>query len=123
MRTRLIALAVLCFALVAPPAFAGKANTSIKDVEVVPNANATAATYSGRITSPDKDCIKGRKIKIIHLSDPPFVIGETTTDKDGNWELNGPLPPAPTEEIKIKVKGSKHCKSKTLVDEVGNFVD
>jgi hypothetical protein len=103
-------------------ALAGKANTRIKDVEVLPNADFSEASYSGRITSPDKDCLKGRKVKIIHLSDPPFTIGETTTDEDGNWELDGPLPPGPSEKIKIKVSGSKHCNGTKLVDEVGQFV-
>jgi len=105
-------------------AIAGKASTSIKDVEILPNADFSEANYSGRITSPDEDCLEGRKVKIFHLTEgeKPFLIGETTTDEDGNWDLDGPLPPGPTEVIKIKVSGSKHCKGKKLVDEVGQFV-
>jgi hypothetical protein len=70
--------------------------------------------YSGKIKSEEKRCLKERKVKVIHLSDPPFTIGRTETDADGYWELHGNIPPAGTpQKIKVIVAGSHHgdCKA------------
>lgn len=113
MRTRTLAVAVialLAVLLVAGQAQAGKAETELTGVEVETSTGSANATYSGKVKSKRK-CRKGRKVTLIHDSDPPFVIGETTTDKNGKWEITGPYPPNPNDDrIIVKVSGNEACK-------------
>jgi hypothetical protein len=51
------------------------------------NAKVKALTtglseFSGRVTSKDPDCVKGRKVKI---STPKLVLGKVKTDKEGRF--------------------------------------
>jgi hypothetical protein len=53
------------------------------------NAKVKALTtglseFSGRVTSTDPDCVKGRKIKV---STPKQVLGNVKTEKDGRFLL------------------------------------
>jgi hypothetical protein len=53
------------------------------------NAKVRALTtglteFSGRVTSTDPDCVKGRKIKI---SIPKQVLGNVRTEKDGRFVI------------------------------------
>jgi hypothetical protein len=118
MRSRaslLIAIvAVLAVGVAGVQAAAGaKAKTKVKIDRVDPASGGLKAKYSGHVESQDEDCLKGRKIVLIHDSDPPFKIGEATTDKDGNWEITGNFPPDPEEDFLIvKVKKDEDCKGK-----------
>jgi hypothetical protein len=124
MRFRTLVPAILGCALalgvVASVALAAKADTTVKVTSVTENADGSGH-YEGEVKSEKGRCKKGRKIKVIHLSDPPFTIGETTTDEDGFWQLNGPLPPPNNDKIKVEVKPTKKCQGdshKTTVTEV-----
>jgi hypothetical protein len=123
MRLRITALATACaLGLFTAIAIAG-VETSIKGTTVDPDPTFTTATYSGKVKSEDPDCRKGRKVKVVHLSTPPFTIGETETDEKGNWELDGPLPPGPGERISVTVKKRKPCNKAKRTYEVGDVVD
>ena len=65
--------------------------------------------YEGEVKAKGK-CMKKRKVTVTHLSNPPFVIGETTTTEEGFWQLNGPIRPPTTDKIKVVVKHGK-CKA------------
>jgi hypothetical protein len=83
------------------------AETEIVKTKLTPEGEG--GRYSGKIKSEKRRCVKDRKIKVVHLSDPPFTIGETETDADGFWDLHGNIPPAGTpQKVKVIVKGDPH---------------
>lgn len=112
---RLMTLAAAAVAVMAvsfaAPATGAKVPTKIKDTRLVANPGSGTGTYSGKLKSKKDKCIKGRKVTVIHLSDPPFTIGETETNDKGRWELQGNVPPASSpQNIKIEVAPAKGCK-------------
>jgi hypothetical protein len=121
MRYRTVTAAVLCCALVvAPAALAGKADTDVSVTNLTQNADGSGH-YEGEVKAKGK-CKKNRKITVIHLSDPPFTIGETKTDEDGFWQLNGPLPPE-SDKIKVVVKQTRKCKGASETYKVSSIPD
>ena len=114
MRSRnlwLIALAAI--AAIAIPAVAGaKPASSQLDVTKAKATGPDTATYEGTVSSKKSKCEKGRRMVVIHDSDPPFTIGETETDENGNWKLEGPYPQdANDDRIVVKLKKKKKgCK-------------
>jgi hypothetical protein len=116
-RARTTAALMLVFALVgATTAEAAKAPTKIKSV-TIQEAGPGKGEYGGKVKSPKAKCEARRKVTVIHDSDPPFVIGETVTDDQGNWKLTGPLPPS-GDRIIVKVKKTKKCKGASETYEV-----
>lgn len=113
MRFRSLAIAfvaLLAAMLLATTAEAGKTTTELGPVDIVKGSGSPTATYSGKVKS-SKRCRKGRKVTLIHDSDPPFVIGEATTDKNGKWKITGPYPPSSDDDrIIVKVSGNEACK-------------
>ena len=107
-------VAILAVGLVAAgTAAAGKrVSTHVSIDKVEPVENSSQAKYSGHVKSRKGKCLKGRKITLIHDSDPPFTIGETTTDEDGNWSITGNVPPS-ADDDKLIVKASKKGKCKS----------
>jgi hypothetical protein len=106
-------IAMLAAMLLAGPALADKAKTRIGDVEIEVVGPPPEAKYSGAIKTA-KRCRKGRRVKLIHDSDPPFTIGETTTDENGNWSITGAYPlDSGDDRIIVKVSKSKRCKGAT----------
>ena len=64
-------------------------------------------TYSGKVSSAKPACEKNRKIQVFHNG---VLIAETRTDEDGNWSVNGPVPPdgdSVTVKVKKKKRGGK----------------
>lgn len=110
--TAAIVIAALAGMLVAGTAMAAKAETEIGDVTVETIGPPPEAKYSGTIKSDKKRCKGNRKVVLIHDSDPPFTIGETRTDKNGNWSITGPYPSDPNDDrIIVKVKQTPRCTS------------
>jgi hypothetical protein len=108
---RLILFAVAALAMLAAGtqiAVAGKARTTVTITDAKPGSAPGTAKYKGKVEGK-KGCEKNRKVTLIHNSDPPFTIGETTTDEDGKWEIKGNAPPA-SDTITVKVKSTKKCK-------------
>ena len=108
--------ALLAAALIAPAAGAAKARTEVEltDIEELRPGDAR---YSGKVKSPKGRCKRNRKVTVIHNSNPPFEIGETTTDDNGRWSLSGPLPPS-GDKITVKVKKNRKCKGASEVYEI-----
>ena len=95
----------------------GPATVSADSVSVAAKPSVPGnATYVGKVNSGKSRCTKARRVLIYHDSEPPFLIGETTTDADGNYSFEGISPP-PGDDVfvvvKKKGKGSKKCKSVT----------
>jgi hypothetical protein len=115
LRTQLVcaSVAILAVSLVgAGTALAvKKASTQVFIDRVDPVADPAKAKYSGRVKSNKNKCLKGRKITLIHDSDPPFTIGEAETDAKGKWEITGNFPGDPSDD-KLIVKVSKKGKCK-----------
>ena len=117
MRAKTTVALMLVFALVgATTAEAAKAPTKIKNV-TIQEVSSGRGEYGGKVKSPKRGCERHRKVTVVHDSDPPFVIGETFTDDEGNWELTGPLPPS-GDRIIIKVKKTKKCRGASETYEV-----
>jgi hypothetical protein len=80
--------------------------------------SATSVKYSGKVTSDDNHCIKGRKVVIIHRG---VTIARTETDGDGKWSVIGPRPPKGdnvTAKVKPKRKhGKTICKGTKVTKE------
>lgn len=116
MRSRNLAIAIvvlLATMLLTTPAQAGKAETEIGPVDAEIHTGSSAATYSGKVKS-SKRCRKWRRVTLVHDSDPPFTIGETTTDKNGRWEISGPYPlDSSDDRIIVKVSSTERCKGAT----------
>lgn len=109
-RVTIILVASLCFALVGSEfAVAKKANTTVELEQISEDRATGEGTYEGKVKSPKGKCKKRRKVTLIHNSDPPFTIGETITDENGNWTITGPLPPV-GDKITVKVKSTTKCK-------------
>lgn len=110
----LSALALLVALVAAGPAVAGKAKTRLEVNQ--PKVMHDFAEYSGKVKSKRARCEKGRRVTVIHDSDPPFTIGETETDENGNWKLTGPYPPSANDDtIIVKVASNRKCKSAKVV--------
>src|SRR4051794_40174899 len=98
MRVRTLAVAVtvaLGVGLIAAiPATAAKAPSTIKvtDIKEIGPGPAIQAKYTGKVDSPRNKCKKRRKVTLIHLSKPPFKIGTTHTDANGDWSIIGDYP-------------------------------
>lgn len=59
--------------------------------------------FSGRVTSSDPDCVKGRKIKV---STPKQALGSAKTEKDGRFLLTGKsLRPGTDVTFRLKARG------------------
>lgn len=110
----LSAMVLLVALVVAGPAVAAKAKTRL-DVNP-PKVEHDFAEYSGKVKSKRARCEKGRRVTVIHDSDPPFTIGETETDENGNWKLTGPYPTSASDDtIIVKVASNKKCKGARVV--------
>jgi hypothetical protein len=82
---------------------------------------AGVATYRGHIESKDDDCLKGRTVRLIHDSEPPFVIGEAETDENGDWKIKGPYPSDDDDDsLIVEVDKAKGCKG---AEEEDRFYD
>ena len=122
MKARLIAVSVICLAAVPiAPALADRAETQVSVDSVTQNADGSGH-YEGTVKSERGKCVKRRKVTVIHLSDPPFTIGETTTTEEGFWQLNGPLPPNDNEKIKVVVSKKKKCDKASKTYALGQIV-
>ena len=111
MRLRVTFALFAALALVAAnagTATAARAPTVVKLTSVV-EGMAGEGVYSGKVRSPRPKCRRHRLVQVIHDVDPPFVIGETRTDDDGEWTLSGPLPPH-GDQVIVKVKKTRRCK-------------
>ena len=106
-------VAILAVGLVgAGSAAAGKKfKTQVSIDRVDPVADPAKAEYKGKVKSKKGKCLKGRKITLVHNSSPPFTIGETETDDDGNWTITGYFPQDPSDD-KLTVTVSKKGKCK-----------
>lgn len=103
-------VALLVALVVAGPAAAAKAKTNL-EVDP-PKVQHDFAEYSGKVTSKRDRCVKNRRVTVIHDSDPPFTIGETETDANGNWKLTGPYPTSANDDrIIVKVASNRKCKA------------
>jgi hypothetical protein len=111
-RTQLVyALAALLLvgAFGASVAVAGKTATRVT-IDGVDYGGGTTATYAGHVKSRKDRCIEGRRITLIHDSDPPFTIGETKTDENGDWEITGNVPPKSNDNLIVKVAKKGKCR-------------
>lgn len=109
MRSRLLLLALV--ALVIPAVALGKAASSQVDVTEAKATGPDTARYEGKVKSKKGKCEKGRRVVVIHDSDPPFTIGETKTDEKGNWKLDGPYPQNSADDrIVVKLLKKPGCK-------------
>lgn len=102
-----LALGVAAGGGVAPAATGGSVSLKIE------STGPGTAKYSGKVSSSKSKCRKGRKIEVFHDSDPPFKIGETDTESDGSYSLDGVSPPSGDRVfvvVKPKGRGSKRCK-------------
>ena len=122
-----LVLAVAAFMAIGPASAVSRphrsASTSIKSTQL-DNVTGGRGDYSGVIGSTKERCLKNRKIRVIHVSDPEFVFGETPTDDDGEWGLNGPVPPAKSPQvIRIEVVKADRCKGKSKTYPVSDLVD
>ena len=121
---RLVLLAIAALAMLAAGtqiAVAGKARTTVTITDAKPGSAPGTAKYKGKVEGK-KGCHKKRKVTLIHNSDPPFTIGETTTDEDGKWEIEGNAPPA-SDTVTVKVKGNKKCKPARDTAVYGDLID
>ena len=59
-------------------------------------------TYKGRVDSSDR-CIKSRVVEVWHNG---VKIAETTTNENGNWVVDGPVPPN-GDQVKVIVKAKR----------------
>jgi len=110
-QAKIIVAAALCLALVGGQtavAGGGKAKTEVELTEVSVDPATGEGTYTGKVKSK-KRCKGGRKVTVIHDSDPPFTIGETRTDEFGKWTIEGPVPPI-GDRVIVKVSKSSKCK-------------
>lgn len=124
MRTqaKIILAAALCLAFMGTQvatADPDKAPSSVKLTELSVDPVTHLGTYTGKVKSKNKKCRKGRKVTVIHDSDPPFIIGEARTDEFGNWGLEGPVPPS-GDRIIVEVKRTIKCKGATATYEVND---
>ena len=101
-----IALALVTSLLGGSVALAGAATTS---TTFRMNDEGGFVEYKGRVDSPSARCIKNRVIEIFHNG---VKIGETRTDEDGRWSVDGPVPPD-GDDVTVKVKPKKR-RGKTI---------
>jgi hypothetical protein len=105
----LAAAAVLCMG---STAVAGDIEVTLKfDQGSAPGT----VKYKGKVTG-DKDCVGGRRIKIIHDGE---VIAETETDENGKYSVEGPEPPD-GDKVKVKVLKEEGCKGTSHSEEYGD---
>lgn len=112
---RLRNLWILALVALAIPAVALGKTASQLDVTKAEPTGPDTARYEGTVSSKKGKCEKGRRVVVIHDSDPPFTIGETETDENGKWKLDGPYPPnANDDRIVVKLKKNKKCKGDSV---------
>ncbi len=119
---KMVLLALAALAMLAAgtqTTFAGKSATTVKFTSVTDGDSPGTAKYEGKVGGK---CRSGRKVTLIHNSDPPFVIGETTTDDKGNWTIEGPAPPD-SDKITVKVKRNKKCKEAKETRVFGDLIN
>ena len=104
-------------ALSIPVVALAKPTGSQLDVTKAEPTGPDTARYEGTVSSKKGKCETGRRIVVIHDSDPPFTIGETETDENGKWKLDGPYPPNANDD-RIVVKLKKDKKKKCAGDSV-----
>ena len=111
------ALSLACVA-----GFAGPAHAAARSVIVVEAAtdSGNRVDISGRVTSPEHACEVGRKVKVYHDVAPrgpgreDFLLGRTTTERDGGWSLSTPYQP---DLVYAKVRRTDGCRSDTSPSE------
>ena len=109
----LFAGALLTLLALAAVASAGT-KTKVFIDRVDPAVGGLQAEYKGHISSKKDKCLGGRKITLIHDSDPPFEIGTAETDDDGNWTITGNYPGDPRDdELTVTVAKDGKCKGKS----------
>jgi hypothetical protein len=70
------------------------------------------AKYTGKVKSKDDHCLKHRTVQVYDLSQPsPLFIGQTTTDKKGDYELIE-FAPVAGQQVQIVVPKKKTGKGK-----------
>ena len=110
MRSRNVWLLAL-LALAIPAVALGKPAKSEVDITKVRAIDQDTARYEGKVSSKKGRCEKGRKVVVIHDSDPPFTIGEDETDENGNWKIYGAYPQNPADDrIVVKLLKKPGCK-------------
>ncbi len=119
-QAKIIVAAALCLALVGSPIAVAKgdrANTDVELTELSENPVTGEGTYEGKVRST-KRCKGGRKVTLIHDSDPPFTIGVTRTDEFGKWKIDGPVPPT-GDRVIVKVSKTAKCEGAKATYEIG----
>lgn len=61
----------------------------------------------GTVSSTKSRCKRNRKVKVYHDSEPPYLIGETTTDDNGRWQVSSVALP---DKVYAVVKKNKRCR-------------
>jgi len=74
-----VAVVVALSLVIAVPALARPAQNLNAKVKALTTG---LSEFSGRVSSTDPDCVKGRKVKI---STPKQVLGKAKTEKDGRF--------------------------------------
>ena len=97
---RVAAVAGTVVLLVSVPALARPSqnlNAKVKEL------TTGLSEFSGRVTSTDPDCVKGRKIKV---STPKQRLGNVKTEKDGRFLISRKSVPSGTEiTFELKKRG------------------
>lgn len=83
---------VLVLALAAPFALGNVALAEPADTDTTfrMRDEGSFVVYKGRVSSDRDRCERGREVEIYHDG---VLIGKTTTDEDGRWNTQGPVPP------------------------------
>jgi hypothetical protein len=121
------AIAVLCFGALAGSAGASKAKSVKSTVKIV---TGNSERFSGRVTSAQKACMKGRKVTLYVNSASAGqraygyagyeVVGKATTKANGNWVVKQRAEPflagvyRPSVAAKTVTSGGEtfHCLAK-----------
>jgi hypothetical protein len=55
-----------------------------------PGPTERSVTFFGEVRSPNDKCVKGRTVELFDVRTFPSKLGETESDRDGDWEISAP---------------------------------
>jgi hypothetical protein len=73
-----------------------------------PGPGPREVTFSGKVSSPNEKCVKGRTVELFDFRTVATKVGETKADADGKWEIVAPT---------ARLRGTQYVqiRKKTLV--------
>lgn len=104
--TIVLALAVALLGVTATEASAGQRSRSTIEITKA-TGDTEHVQVKGTVSSARKICKQSRKVRVYHDSEPPYLIGTTTTDDDGRWEVSSVALP---DKVYAVVTRNKNCK-------------